>query len=817
MDELKLAFRRLQQRPAATVAAILALACSIGASAATWSLLSAVLLRPLPIRDGDRVFVVGQAQDVRGLPSVAESHVYPVLAQVRESGAFGHVAAGGSGNGSLLVDTAGRLVSTGVYFCTYDWFDLLGVRISLGRGFTPEDDRRGAPPVAILSDRYWRSVFGADPQISGRLLTVAGVKVTIVGVAPPRFRGLNLSVTPDLYLPFHTIADVSGPRTNFFAEAGHSSSPTAWVTIVGRLAPESNAARATEQLGALARPAPNGRRPPRFALVGADTAALPALARDSIGAFSRLLATTVALLLLIGCTTVGMLLLVRTEARREEFAMCLALGASRARLARGVAFEGAMVSGAGAVLALPTALWLFSLVGGFQLPGRVGVDQLGLQFDSRLAAALAAGALAASLLIGLVAGMFSLSTDPVDALRSRAGATPRLTRRRTRSLLAEAEVAVALVLLSGAGVLVRSLSAALSLNDAFDSDRIISGSALLGGYGYTPATAERFTSDLAARMRGNPAIASFALTESHGGMSASGRLTIGNEPRQFPSLVSFVSVDEHYFATIGLRVLKGRDFAATDTATAMPVAIVSESFARMIAGGDRTLGLGIRDTSSRPPAPPAVREIVGIVPDVITNVTIDQPLVVYYPRAQTARGTFVQWVARAAGPAPAAISEILSGIKANDPQVTPLPMFTMREQLGRQMSAQQFGGLVLGALGAIAALLTALAIYVLVETMTAVRLREMGIRSALGASRAHLAALVLGESAKLVGVGVAVGLGAAWLGASTMRSFVFRVQPLDPMTLGAVVSLISVVALLVSVRPALRAAHVDVSSMLREG
>jgi putative ABC transport system permease protein len=816
MGELKLAFRRLRQRPAATMAAILALACSIGAAAATWSLLSAVLLRPLPIRDADRVFVVGQSQDVRGMPSVSESHNYPVLARVRETGAFGHVAAGGAGNGAQLVDTDGRLVRTDVYFCTYDWFDLLGVRIPFGRTFTPQDDTPGAPPVAILSDRYWRGTFAADPQILGRLLTVAGVKVTVVGVAPPGFRGLSLSVTPDIYLPFHTVADISGPRTNFYAVTSHSSSPTAWVTLVGRLARDVTSAQASDRLGGLERPPVGGRARQRFMLVPANTAALPSSARAGIVEFSRLLVATVALLLLIGCTTVGMLLLVRTDARRAEFAMCLALGASRGRLARGVALEGAIVSLGGALLALPTALWLFALVGRFQLPGRVAIDQLNLWFDSRVVVSLAASAAVATMLIAIVAGAFSFSADVADALRSRAGATPRLTRRRTRTILAAGEVAVALVLLSGAGLFARSLSAALSLNDAFDSGGIVAGSALLSGYGYTPATADRFASDLAARMRGNASIASFALMENNGGMSASGRLVINNEPRQFPTLVSFVSVDEHYFATMRLRLVSGRDFSESDSSSSAPVVIVSESFGRMLASGASPLGYRIRDTSSRPPAPPPVREVVGVVPDVITTVAIDQPLVIYFPRSQTARGTFVQWLARANGDAPSAVREMLSAIKAIDPQVTPSPMLTLREQLGRQMSAQQFGGVVLGSLGVIAALLTALGIFVLVESTTATRLREIGIRSALGASRSQLAGLVLGEAARLVGLGLMLGLGLAWLGAGAIRSFLFRVQPLDALTLGTVAALIAGIALAVSLKPALRAARVDVTAMLRE-
>jgi predicted permease len=814
MDELRLAFRRLTHHRGTTIASILTLACSIGAAAATWSLFSAVLLHPLPIRDPARVFVVGQSRDMRGMPAVSEAHVYSAVQLVRETGAFAHVAAGGIGAGSLLVETSGRRVPTNVYFCTFDWFDLLGVPMALGRPFREVEDRRGAPPVAIISDGYWRAAFHADPQILGRALNVAGTDVAIVGVAPAKFRGLSLAYAPDIYLPFHVVADATKSPMNFFAEANRSYSPTAWITIVGRLPPDSNADRALQQLRVL--DDEGGRAPRHHVLVPVNTAALPSSARFNVAQFTQLLATTVGLLFAIGCTTVGMLLLVRTEARREEFAMCLALGASRARLARGVVLEGGLISVAAAILALPVALWLFSLVRAFQLPGSVSIDRLALSIDWSVVLASAASAVFATLLIATVAGVFGFSANVADALRTRAGATPRLTRRRTRTLLATAEIAVALLLLSGAGLFLRSVSAALGLNAALDADRIVTGSVGLQPYGYTSITAERFGAELAARLRGNPAIRSFALNEFQAGMGAAGQLIIDGQPRQFPTMVSFVSVDEHYFATMRLPVTSGRGFTSTDTASAPPVVIVSESFGRMIANGGNPLGRRIRDASYRPPAQPLMREIVGVVPDVVANVAIEEPLVLYFPMAQTNRSTFVQWSARAEGTAASAIREILSAIKQIDSQVTPSQMLTLRDQLGRQMSAQRFGGIVLTALGVIAILLTALGTYVLSETMSAMRLREMGIRAAIGASGPQLAGIVLLETLRLVGIGLLVGLFLAWLGGGTIRAFLFKVQPLDALTLSSVAALILVLALAVSLKPALRAARVDLASVLRE-
>lgn len=813
MDELRLACRRLSHRPGASIASILTLACSIGAAAATWSLLSVVLLRPLPIHDADRVVVVGQSHSFRGTSSVAEKHTYHLFRHVRETGAFGQVAGGGAGAGSLLVETAGSLVRTEVYFATHDWFELLGVPIRVGRAFTAAEDQRGAAPVAILSDKYWARVFHADPDVLGRELTVAGVKATVIGVAPSGFRGLDLTVAPDIYLPFHTVADVSSASMNFFADGTRRSSPTAWVTILGRLRSVSSVAQTLEHLSASARPIET-RQAPQFVLVPVSIAALPALARAGIGQFSRLLAITVGLLLVVGCTTVGLLLLVRTEARREEFATCLALGASRVRLARGVALEGLVISCAGGLLAFPVTHWLFGLVRSFQLPGRVPLELLSLSIDLRVVLAAISAALVATLLIATLAGTVGFPEGISDALRARTGATPRLTRRRTRTLLVTAQVAVALVLLAGAGLLIRSLSAALSLNPGFETGRLLTGEVALGPHGYTQPRVAAFASELAARVRANPAIRLFALTSWQGGMTPAGQLLIDGQQRRFPTTVHSIAADERYFATLGLRVIAGRDFAETDHAMAPLVTIVSESFGRMIANGRDPVGSRIPSWLGRSSA--SSMEIVGVVPDIITNVSIAEPLVAYIPMSQARQSNDVGWIVRSAGPADGARREIMSAIKQLDPAVTPSPMLTMQEQLGQQMGPQRFGASVLGALGVIAVLLTALGTYVLAETMATGRLREMGIRAALGATRRQLATIVLAETGRLVGVGQVAGLGLAWLGASTIRAFLFKVQPLDPVTLSAVAVLILALALAVSLEPALRAARVDLARVLRE-
>lgn len=823
MDDIRLAFRRLVKHPGATIASIVTLAVSIGAAAATWTLLDAVLLHPLPVRDADRLFVIGQREGTRA----SHAFNYHYFPHFRDAGIFERVVAEWVSATSLLVATDGLPEPTPVTFVSHDYFDVLGIPIPIGRGFNEADDTIGAPPVALLTHRYWQRAFESAPDVLGRTLRVGGKPVTIVGVIDRGYRGLSLTSAPDIVFPFHVIKDLGSEHTNYFAEpVGPGlamSSPTAGVGIIGKLAADMTPQQAADRLTALGippavlagRPIPANVKLPERILTNVTTAAIPEVAREGMTQFSTLLTGTVGMLLLIGCGAVGMRLLVRTEARREEFAMCLALGASRVRLALGVGIEGALLALAGAALALPVALWLFAGARGFQLPGRVPIALLDLSLDARTVALAVGTAVLASVLIALIAGAFGFTANLSDALRSRAGATPRAGRRRTRAVLVAAQVAVALVLLAGAGLFARSLTAALSLNPGFDAARLLSTGVNLFQHNYTPERANAFFDELDRRIAGNPTVAMHALSVPMGGMGARGLLTVDGVPRAFPSTVPYIAIDDSYFPTMGLSIVRGRNFSADDRESSQRVTIVSESFGRMLASGGDPLGMRITMPFWRPPAPPDVMEVVGVVPDVITNVTVLEPLVMYFPLAQHPAGPSRALTLRPSGDADAARREVAALVRQIDPAVTPAPILSMEDQLGRQMGAQQFGAAVLGALGVIAVLLTVLGTYVLAESMAVLRMREMGIRAALGATRRQLAAIVLAETGRLTGFGLAAGLLVAWLSRGLIESFLFQVEPFDPVTIGTVCALILTAALLVSVRPALRAARVDLGSVLK--
>jgi predicted permease len=790
---------------------VVTLALAIGAGAATWSLLAAVLLKPLPVRDAERLVTVGAVRDAGARGPVQTGLIYPYYSHVAASGVFESTAAVWLTPLPLPAGTQRSPQTTAVMFVNETFFDVLGITLSLGRVFSTNENRRGSALVAILSDRYWRAAFGGNPDVIGQSVRVGENLATIIGVAPRGFRGLSLAQDPAMFVPLETIADVGPPTTNYFADPQHTSSPTVGLGIIGRLRAGQTFEEARARLATVG-PLPGRGGKVSWYVTNIQTAAIPSVARQGTIRFARLLTTTVCLLVLIGCSTVGLLLLVRTEARREEFATCLALGATRTQLARGVVIEGAILTTLAACLSPLVASWLFSAVSSFQLPGGIALGLLDLSLDRRALAIILALAAATTLLIATVAAVFGFRVDVADSLRARSGATPRVTRGGTRAILVTIQVAITLTLIGSTGLFARSLMAALDLNRRIDSARIVEiGQVQLAQNGYSAARASIFYGHLRERLR-NPFVDGVATSASRGGMSAGGVLTIDGVPRTFPGFVAFHHVDDTYFSTMRMRILRGRHFSREDLPGAPLAGIVSESFARMIGSGSEVLGRHIVIMFGGK----LDIEIVGVVDDLFTDVRDTEPLALYMPMAQQERPAVNRaLVFRAADDVEAARREVLSTVRQLDPNVELPGALTLDERLLRQMAPQQFALFVLGSLGAIALLLTVLGTYVLAETMAVMRTRELGIRAALGATTKALTILVLRESAVLVGLGLGAGLLISFLGANVIRAFLFRVQPLDPVTLGAVATLILLLTMTVSMRSALRAARIDLAEVLR--
>ncbi|HVW04620.1 MAG TPA: ABC transporter permease [Vicinamibacterales bacterium] len=805
-DDVRYAMRRLRKQPVASLVSVATLACAIGAAAATWTLVSAVLLHPLKLDRADRIVDIAyRAQDAQGTVRTDDGYNYPEYVALRDAAPM-HVAAWGAIGSStpLTISTGDDERRIRVIYASHDLFDVLGVRMSLGRFFGERDDRRGAPLVAVLSDRLWRGQFASDANVVGRVIHMRDRAVTIVGVAPRAFRGLEVGRTPDLILPLHAIDQVETYPNLFGAR------PVLWwITPVARLPDGMTTAQMEERLNGLQLDPDNKKT---FVLNGVETAALNPTSRVTVTQFSRLLGATVAMLLAIGSVTVGMLLVLRTDARRGELAMCLALGASRARVAAGIAIEGLLLAVAGAALSLPVSQMLFAGLGTFQLPGGIGVNQLDLTIDGRVLAGVAVAGIASVLLMALVSSAFGLRRDPGDALRSHAGATSRMTRRGSRAALVTAQVAVTLVLVTGAGLFARSVVRALSLNPGIDTSRLFRVDLPLPGYGYDAAREWAFVDVLRERLAHQPAIASVGVSES---WEAYKRIQVDGTTIELPSFASPAWIDSQYFSTIGLPISMGRAFTTSDRIGAPPVAVVTASLAKIIDGDGHPIGhrIGHDSTSA---------EVVGVVPDLVFSPAGTKPLGWYMPLAQApplptypgAPGP--KLFVRATHDAADARALLTAAVRDIDPQIRLKSMSTIDEWILDDMAPQRFGATVMGALGAIALLLSVFGTYVLVESMATLRRREMGIRAALGAPDGHLKMLLFSETFRLVGAGLLLGFGLSWLGAGTIRAFLFQVEPFDPLVTLSVAALIVVLAVLVTLRPALAAARVDLAQVLHD-
>ena len=821
LGEFRHALRRLRKDAGATIAAVAALACAIGAAVATWSLLSAVLLRPLPVAESERLFLVDDVPPPSVAPVWVAAHSYPFLEAIRDSGTFDAVAAGGPALQPLLVLEQGDVPQRRqIYFAAHDFFATLGIGAARGRTFTEDEDRRGAPIVAVISDRYWRSAFSADPNVLGRTVTFSGTPATIIGVLPRGFRGLHLSEAPDLYLPLHVVGDIEHDLARFADPLVYNS----WIRIFGRLPIGGTPEAATARLNAMDCLCPAGVTQGEvgpLSLTNVNTAAVPQFARAGAAQFTTLLSITVGLLLLVGCLTVGMLLLVRTEDRRDELAIRLALGATRTRLASSIAVEAVILCALGAVLAVPVTLWSFYGIRVFEIPGRIDVAELGLRLDPGAWLAVTGATVAVTCLIALLASLVGAAAR--SPVQSRAFETPRVTRRAPRTVLIAGQVAITLVLVTGAGLFTRSLIEALSLNAAVETHRILAANIGLGQYGYTRERAAPFIEELLESLRQNPVIESVGITQAAGTTQAGVRTGIDGIARELPSGLQYVAADQGFFAALGLPVIVGRSFEPAEAAS-FDVVAVSESLGKLIADGGNPVGHRIADWESnfrqvaQGQAPLRSPEIIGVVPDLVTSVNATEPLVVYHPlgRGWTVGLAGTTLYLRAAGDPRAAMREATAAVKALDPRVTLQEIMTLDDRLGRQMNPQRFGVYVLGALGGIALLLTVLGTYVIAQSMVVRRRRELGIRAALGARSAQLRGLVLRDTARLVGIGLVAGLALAVAGARLIRSLLYQVEPLDPLTLVMTAAVILGLALLVSLRPALEATRVDLNRTLRE-
>ena len=812
-QDLRYGARAYLKAPAFTLAAAVALALGIGANATIFSFVNALLLRPVQgVREPGRLVAVYTSDYSSGL--YGGSSVPDYLDFRDQSDAFEGLAAYEPAISSLSAGGEDAPERGRGAYVSGNYFDVLGVGAAAGRVLQPQDDvTPGAHPLVVISHQLWRRRFNSDPAIVGRHVNLDGRPYAVVGVAAESFKGLHLGEpAPDFWLPL-----VMMPESVLKARGNRGRD------IVGRLKPGATAEQAQAQLtgiaARLARAYPDTNlgtleKPdqPRPVTVAPLTLIGPR-ARENVRAVARLLLAVVGLVLLIACANVANLLLARAATRRREIAIRLALGASRPRLVRQLITESMALALLGGALGLFVAAWTADLLPGF-FPAE-DTALLDLSLDWRVLGFTAGVSLLTGLVFGLAPALQASRPDLLMALKDDAGGKSQGLRRfGLRNLLVVAQIALALLLLVGAGLFIRSLRNALSLDPGFDPNNLLLASLEIRGQQLSKEQGSALYDELLERVGGLPGVRAATytrVTPLGGGGQRRGTQIEGYQPRpKEDTEINTNVVGRDYFRTMGIGIVRGRGFDARDTEKSQPVVVVNEEFARRYFPNQDPIGKRLR-TSSRGP----YQEIVGVARDAKYRDLREQTLpFIYIPLAQEYQRGMTLVVRTEGDPLAAApaVRGLMQSLNKN------LPLYnvtTMASHVRAALSAERMIAVLLGVFGGVALALASIGVYGVMAYSVAQRTREIGIRVALGASRKDIIGLIVGQGMALVLLGGAAGLALSFALTRLLAGLLFGVSASDPATYAGVTTLLAGVALLACYLPARRATKVDPMVALR--
>jgi predicted permease len=807
-QDLRYGFRRLLKTPGFTLVAVISLALGIGANTAIFSLVDTVLLRPLPVREPKQlVEVYGTLH--RGADYTIQSHLNYKDYRDRSGDVLSGLLAYRFAPMGLSHNGANERVWG--FLVSGNYFDVLGVQPALGRGFLPEEDQtEGSHPVAIISYGCWQSRFGGDPSIVGRAAAINNRQFTVVGVAPKGFAGTEIAYSPEVYVPLMMAKQIE-PGNSWLESRTDDN-----LFTVGRLKEGVTKSQAEAALAALTNqlaqehPQENEGRGVRLLPPGLF---LPEI-RDSVITFSAVLMGVVGLVLLLACVNLANLLLARATERRKEIAIRLALGASRARLIRQLLTESVVLSLAGGALGLLLATWVNDLVSAIKLP-----TDIALVFDLRIDWRVLAFTLGVSLLTGVVFSLLpalqSSNPDVVPALKDETS-LGGFRRSRLRNALVVAQVALSLVLLISAGLIVRGLQAAQAMHPGFNPQNAVALSFDLGLQGYDEQRGRIFQRELIERARQIPGVRSVTLTDSlplsinynNSGIYIEGQPAALNSDLPLATPI-YAGLD--YFKTLGISIMRGRDFAAQEDTKESRVAVVNETFARKFWHGEDAVGKRFNFGSPSDP----YWTVIGVAADGKYNSLGEDPKPVVYRPLMRDYNSSATLVARVEGDPLPTLAALGRAVQSLDPTLPVYSPKTLSEHMQIPLFPARMAAIVLGSFGALALVLAAIGIYGVMSYVVAGRTREIGLRMALGADRASVLRLIVGQGMTLALIGLGVGLVLAFAAARLLTSQLYGVSPTDPATFAGVVVLLSAVAFLACYVPARRATKVDPMIALR--
>jgi putative ABC transport system permease protein len=810
LNDVRFATRLLRKSPLFTLTAALSLAVGIGANATIFSVASAILLRPLPgLAEPGRLVDVGRSS---GDGSASFDTVsYPNYADIRDrvtslTGVFAHqleptpMSLGGRGEAERIY---GTLVSG-------NYFETLGARPALGRLLRPDDDVRGGEAaVTVISHDLWTRRFARDPAIVGTTVQISGYPFVILGVAPAGFQGTTL-LKGDLWVPLAALTMAMPDRRDTLFTSRRST----WLFMGARLADGATIEQANAELASIsaALQTEHPQTNERMAFHAAPSAVVPGMT-GVMAAFIGLLMGIVTLLLLIACVNLAGMMLARGAARSREIAVRLAIGAQPRRIARQLLTETAVLFVLGGLAGLVLSRWLTSLLLATlpQLPVPLSIS---FTTDWRVVAFTVVTSLVASVLCGLAPALQARRTSLLGALKADAGGP--VARLRLRNVFVVGQVTMSLVLVIAAGLFMRALDRAATMPTGFDQASVDVVSLDLSLGRLNDDSGRVFARELLERTRALPGVHSATIAVDlplDGGRMGFGSVRVPSAPTPLPEggiPADWNIVEPGFFRTLGVRLVGGRDFNERDVAGAPLVAIVNEAFARTAWPGEEAIGQrmqvdtmeGFRDTT-----------VIGVAGDArfMSAAEPARPYI-YVPLAQVYNPR-INLLVKTAGVT--VIPDVRNVVRAMNSNLPVTEAMALSEITALNTIPQRVVGAVAATLGVVGLLLAAMGIYGVTAYAVHRRTREIGIRVALGADRREVLGLLLRQGAVLTAIGLVLGMALAAAGAQLIRSLLYGISGIDPLTFGAACALFATVALVATYVPARRALAVDPMSALK--
>jgi len=832
--DLRHGVRSLLRDKGWTTVVVVSLALGIGANAALFSAVNGLYLRKLPVRDPDTLVRLrwagrndmannssdyGTGRRIGGVNNIRATVSYPMYRQYLQDNRTMEdlFACAPFGRANIVVD--GRADIANSFITTGNYYRILGLVASPGRTIVPEDDRPDAPPVAVISGRYWRSRFSADPQVVGKVVRFNNVPITIVGVITPDLVGVQqvFADGPDIAVPMALDAQLSPaqpPPPGMPVVPRLANQTTWWLQVMGRLKPGVTAPQVQANLGTVfAQTARDG--------YDAFLASLPAATRSlnryqnrtevprlDVDSGARgiydvrssdersvtILSAVVILVLLIVCANVANLLLSRAATRQREISIRLSLGATRGRLIRQLLTESLLLASAGGTVGILVATWSSQL-----LPGAAGQAAA---IDWRVLSFVLGVTVVTGVVFGIAPALratsMNVSATLKDTSRSVAGSRSRLTKG-----LLVVQVAASLVLLVAAGLFLRTLSNLRHVDVGFNTQNLVLFRLAPALNGYDDAKTATLVEQLTARLQAVPGVRAVAVSNLPLLSNSANSTSFFHEGRKFDS-INMLQISPDYFTTMEMPLVTGRGFTDRDNQTAPKVVVINETAVRKYFPNMNPLGLRFGTSAEQSNQ----LEVVGVLRDAkYDSVRNEIPPTMYVPFLQGRPATMFH-VRTSANPA-GSMSAIREAVRQMDPDLPLLDVATQAEQIDKNLQQERVFAEAYAMFGALAMLIASVGLFGLMSYSVSTRTNEIGIRMALGAQRGDVLRLVMNESMRLVALGVVIGLGVALASGRFIASLLFGVPATDAPTIAEALAVMVLVSALAGYLPARRASRVD--------